>query len=155
MNEDDDSVDGVHRNKANVIAIFVRSGTKPCPRFRFLRVFFSSTNFPPFSSRIFRSSGKRGRYDGTRGKRNKARFTCRANTDTRLGRSVYVLTASAADRLVSSRLVVAQTLMTSLSLIRIPIVAAAVFTGAPLHLAATVPLFYVPRTTTTTTTSSG
>lgn len=33
-----------------------------------------------------------------------------------------------------SRLVVAQTLMTSLSLIRIPIVAAAVSTGTPLHL---------------------
>ena len=47
-------------------------------------------------------------------------------------------------RLVSSRLVVAQTLMTSLSLIRIPIVAAAVSTGAPLHLAATVP---PPRST--------
>lgn len=38
-----------------------------------------------------------------------------------------------------SRLVVAQTLMTSLSLIRIPIVAAVVSTGTPLHLAGTVP----------------
>lgn len=49
-----------------------------------------------------------------------------------------------AQQTVSSRLVVAQTLMTSLSLIRIPIVAAAVSTGAPLHLTATVP---PPRST--------
>lgn len=137
------------------IIVIVRSGTKPWPvHSDFCACPFRrpiAANFPSFSSRIFRSR-ERGRYDRRNGEKGtKATFHVSSQhryIRARLGRSVYVLTASAADRLVSSRLVVAQTLMTSLSLIRIPIVAAAVFTGAPLHLAATVPLSYVPGTTT-------
>lgn len=62
---------------------------------------------------------------------------CRASPihtyNTHLEQSTY------SKRSRPSRLVVAQTLMTSLSLIRIPIVAAAASTDTPLHLATTVP----------------